>query len=184
MRIKRLSFVDVMAQDGESFLSFPVSKVLASDDLKDWSVFPGSGDCFQREIQIQEIEANGWNLPRLIAPTATLGAGCHISDGCFIGHHAHVGPMARVGKGCIVNTAAVIEHECVIGDYSHISVHSTIAGRSYIGPFSMLGAGATIIDSISICEHVTIGAGAVVCNSITESGIFAGIPARKLYSKP
>jgi acetyltransferase-like isoleucine patch superfamily enzyme len=33
---------------------------------------------------------------------------------------------------------------------------------------------------VSICDHVVIGAGAVVTKDITEKGVYAGNPARKM----
>lgn len=42
-----------------------------------------------------------------------------------------------------------------------------------------LGSNATVL-SISICEGAVIGAGSVVTKDITEKGIYAGNPAKKL----
>ena len=48
-----------------------------------------------------------------------------------------------------------------------------------IGNHVSIGSNATILP-VDICDHVVIGAGAVVTKSITEPGIYAGNPARKL----
>jgi acetyltransferase-like isoleucine patch superfamily enzyme len=37
---------------------------------------------------------------------------------------------------------------------------------------------------VAVCDDVVIGAGAVVTKDITEPGIYAGNPARKLRSLP
>lgn len=47
-----------------------------------------------------------------------------------------------------------------------------------------IGTGATILANISICKNVVIGAGSVVTNSIYESGIYGGIPAKKISLLP
>jgi UDP-3-O-[3-hydroxymyristoyl] glucosamine N-acyltransferase len=88
--------------------------------------------------------------------------------------------MAKIGIGCIINTGAIVEHECLVGDYTHISVNATLAGRSNTGKFCMLGAGATVIDGISICDGVTVGAGGVVARSLSVEGIYVGVPVRQL----
>ena len=46
-----------------------------------------------------------------------------------------------------------------------------------IGNHVSVGTNATILP-VTICDHVVIGAGAVVTKDITESGIYAGNPAR------
>jgi acetyltransferase-like isoleucine patch superfamily enzyme len=48
-----------------------------------------------------------------------------------------------------------------------------------IGNKVSIGSNATILP-VSICEGAVIGAGAVVTSDITEPGIYAGNPARKI----
>jgi acetyltransferase-like isoleucine patch superfamily enzyme len=50
---------------------------------------------------------------------------------------------------------------------------------THIGNYVSIGSNATILP-VSICDHVVIGAGAVVTKNITESGVYAGIPAKKI----
>ena len=167
---RELQFVDQNARDGESFLGFPVLKHHEKTLPDGWSAFPAAGDNGRRSLQYAEMLALGWQVASLIAPSASIGVGSRISAGTFVGHHAHVGPMATVGNGCIINTGAVIEHECVVGDYVHVSVNATLAGRSRLGMLSMLGAGACVIDGIDVADGVIIGAGAIVLRSIRGPG--------------
>jgi acetyltransferase-like isoleucine patch superfamily enzyme len=48
-----------------------------------------------------------------------------------------------------------------------------------IGNNVSLGSNATILP-VEICDNVVVGAGSVVTKNITESGIYAGNPARKI----
>jgi acetyltransferase-like isoleucine patch superfamily enzyme len=50
---------------------------------------------------------------------------------------------------------------------------------THIGNHVSIGSNATILP-VSICDHVVIGAGAVVTKNITESGVYAGNPAKKI----
>ena len=52
---------------------------------------------------------------------------------------------------------------------------------TFIGNDVSLGSNATILP-VRICDHVVVGAGAVVTKDITEPGIYAGNPARKIRS--
>jgi acetyltransferase-like isoleucine patch superfamily enzyme len=48
-----------------------------------------------------------------------------------------------------------------------------------IGNHVSIGTNSTILP-VKICDHVVIGAGSVVTKDITQSGIYAGNPARLL----
>jgi UDP-N-acetylbacillosamine N-acetyltransferase len=69
--------------------------------------------------------------------------------------------MAVVGRGVIINTAAVVEHDCVIGDFTHISVNATVARRCRIGSLVLLGA----------ADGVTLAAGSTVIDDVPEPGV-------------
>ena len=180
MVYETLVFVDEHAREGEMYLDFPVLKSFTPHDSKAWCAFPASGNGLVRQAQTKLIEQQGWQLVSLLAPSATLGVGCAVSDGVFVGQQTHIGPMAKVGRGSIINTGAVVEHECSVGEWAHVSVNATMAGRSRLGDFSMLGAGATVIDGLSVAGHVTVGAGAVVHKPIDVAGVYVGVPSRLL----
>jgi UDP-N-acetylbacillosamine N-acetyltransferase len=175
---KKLVFVDEQAKEGEMFLDFPVLKSFTPHYPKAWCAFPASGIGLVRQAQSESIEQQGWQLVSLVAPSATLGVGCAVGDGVFVGQQSHIGPMAKVGRGSIVNSGAVVEHECSVGEWAHVSVNATMAGRSRLGDYSILGAGATVIDGLMVNNQTTIGAGAVVCKSIAVAGVYVGVPAR------
>ena len=171
-------FLDDNAKDGERFAGFPVQRELKGTFPEGWVCMPGSGDNHKRKQQVEWIFSMGWPLGKVVASTATVGIGVTVSPGCFIAHHAHVGPMSRMGIGCIVNTSGVIDHDCRLGDYAHVSGHAGVAGYCDIGDFSMVGGNAGVIDHIRIPADTIIGAGAMVVKSITEPGVYIGIPAK------
>ena len=51
--------------------------------------------------------------------------------------------------------------------------------KTKIGNQVSIGSNATILP-VEICNNVVIGAGAVVTKNITQSGTYAGNPARKI----
>jgi UDP-N-acetylbacillosamine N-acetyltransferase len=166
--VPALTFVDPSARCGQKFAGFPV--VTAISELPDgWLVLAAAGDNFERQRQI-EIEIERYHkLASLISKRAYVGMGAVIGPGTFVAHHAHVGPMAIVARGAIINTAAVVEHDCSIGDFTHVSLNTTIAGRCRIGSQVFLGAGATVIDGVRIIDGVTIGAGSTVTISSNQA---------------
>lgn len=179
---KHLVFVESTAKPGENFLGHRVVRSLEQVDASWTLAHPASGDGLKRKAQCEQIAELGLALVSVVSPSASIGVGSVITDGSFIGDMSHVGPMARIGAGCILNTGSVVEHECTVGDFTHVSVNSTVAGRSRVGELSMLGAGSVVIDGISIADRVTVGAGAVVIRDILESGTYVGTPAIKIRS--
>lgn len=176
---EELIFIDEHAKPDENFLGYPVLKEAVNFDSS-WVAFAASGDGKLRQKQCDSLETMSIPLVSLISPTASIGAGAVVESGTFIGPQSHIGPLARIGRSCIINTGAVVEHESSVGDYSHVSINASVAGRSGLGSFSMLGAGATVIDGVFVGDRITIGAGAVVIASISQPGVYVGVPVRKI----
>lgn len=181
--IQQLCFIDENARSGESFCSFPVKAALDVELEDGWAALPASGDGPTRLEQIEWVRQSGLQLATLVSARATLGVGCEVGAGSFIGHHAHVGPMARIDVGCIINTGAVVEHECVIGALSHISVNAVVAGRSQLGERCFIGAGATVIDGVTLASDVVLGAGSCAVGNLEIAGVYVGVPAKKTANR-
>lgn len=109
----------------------------------------------------------------VISPRATIGAGTVVMPRVVINAEA------GIGAHCILNTGAIVEHENHIADYVHLSPGAALGGNVRVGEGAHIGIGASVKNNISICG-CTIGAGAAVVKDITESGTYAGVPARRL----
>ena len=122
--------------------------------------------------------------------------GCTIGDDCFIGPFVEIQKDVTIGKNTKVQSHAFICELVTIGNNCFIS-HGAMfindlfeeggpAGgdktkwkSTVIGNHVSIGTNATILP-VKICSNVVIGAGAVVTRNISEPGIYAGNPARKL----
>jgi len=178
--IRSLLFVDANARQGERFAGYPVQSSFAGPMPEGWACLPAAGDGRRRKEQVEMARAAGWPLATVVSPRATIGIGATLGEGCFVGHHAHVGPMTRIGVAAIINTGAAVEHDCVLGDYVHVSVNATAAGWSRLGDFVFLGAGSTVIDGVAVGDGITTGAGTVVVAPLRCPGIYVGAPARQI----
>jgi len=87
-----------------------------------------------------------------------------------------------LGAGVIVNSGAIVEHDSEIGDFCHLAPGSVLAGGTVLGTRVFVGAGAQVVNQAHVAEGTVIGAGATVIRSITEPGIYAGNPARRIGS--
>lgn len=173
-----LVFVDAQAQCNETFAGHPVV-VDFSDVQGHWpEAIAVSGSASLRIKQWEHLESLGFQLTSILSPLSSIACNADVGKGSFVGHHAHVGPCARIARGTIINTGAVVEHDSSVGEFSHVSVNASMAGRSCLGSFSMLGAGATLIDNVVVGDRVTVGAGSVVVKNIDSPGVYVGVPCK------
>ena len=109
-----------------------------------------------------------------IDKSALIGKGTVIYPGCTIDMGAEIGGNSILYNGCN------IAHDSIIQNHSILSPGVNIAGFCLIGENANLGIGSIISDNITITKNVRTGAGTVVVKSITESGLYIGIPAKKI----
>lgn len=126
--------------------------------------------------------------------------GCAIGDACFVGPFVEIqkgvriGPRTRVQSHAFICELVEIGADCFIS-HGAMFVNDLFAGGgpargntelwrpTHIGDRVSVGTNATILP-VRICDDVVVGAGAVVTSDITEPGIYAGVPARKIRKKP
>ena len=122
--------------------------------------------------------------------------------GCTIGENSFIGPFCEIQKNVTIGPNSKIQSHTFICEFVEIGAHCFIghgvmfindlfqeggpAGgdqtkwkATKIGSNVSIGSNATILP-ISICDGVVIGAGSVVTKDITEKGIYAGNPAKKI----
>ncbi|HBN89819.1 NeuD/PglB/VioB family sugar acetyltransferase [Rheinheimera aquimaris] len=173
-----VAVLDPAPRAGEHILGVPVYPC-ENAVLSDHSLVLAIGDNRERAAKLQQFASAVYRWPLIHASAevhrcAQLGPASQCFAGCYIG------PEVKLGQNNLINTRAILEHEVQIGDHNHLSVAAVLLGRVTIGSFCFIGAGAVIRDSVSICDGVTIGANAYVVKSVTEPGVYVGVPARKI----
>ncbi|MBL7812804.1 MAG: N-acetyltransferase [Bacteroidetes bacterium] len=124
--------------------------------------------------------------------------GCEIGDNVFVGPFTEIQNDVKIGAGTRIQSHTFICEFVNIGEKCFIahgvmfindlfSEGGPAQGRkdlwkpTFIGNHVSIGSNATILP-VKICDHAVIGAGAVVTRDITEPGVYAGNPAKKLRS--
>ena len=79
-----------------------------------------------------------------IHPTAVIGAGAIVAQGCSIGPHAVIGEGARIEEGTFIGAGAVIGDSVHIGGRSNIHANVTIYSGVTLGRRVVLHSGAVI----------------------------------------
>lgn len=123
---------------------------------------------------------NDIQLVSLIHPSAVIDNTVQIGYGVVVMANAVINADTKIGNNVIVNTASSIDHDCIINDYVHVSPGVHIAGNVHIGEKTWLCIGSSIINNISVSRNCIIGAGSVVLRNIEKSGVYVGIPMRRI----
>jgi acetyltransferase-like isoleucine patch superfamily enzyme len=122
--------------------------------------------------------------------------GCRLGDDVFVGpfveiqKHVVIGARSRIQSHAFVCELVTIGEDCFISHgVMFINDRFSNGGPAkgdqslwkptQIGNKVSIGSNATILP-VSICDGAVIGAGAVVTSDITEPGVYAGNPARKI----
>lgn len=143
------------------------------------------------EVSIRDIQ-HGKNF-RVVAPCNLYG--CSFGEDCFVGPFTEIQQSVVIGNRCRIQShsflceGVTIGNDCFIG-HGVMFVNDLFSNggpsgdqklwkKTQIGNQVSIGSNATILP-VSICDQVVIGAGSVVTHAITESGTYAGNPARKL----
>lgn len=112
-----------------------------------------------------------------VAKTATLGLGCVLYPGCFVGANA------RLGDRVFALANAVVNHDCVVGDGVCLATGAALAGSVQVGDDVYLGQSSTVRQKLRIGTGSLIGMGAVVVKDVEAGSVMVGNPARKLKSR-
>ena len=133
-----------------------------------------------------------------IADNSVVGSFCEIGKNVKIGSNVVVQGRIRTGDNCVIEDEVIIKYgtiltgdvllkrKCFLGPnvitlgstHKRVELHGTVVGeRTYIG------AGSKIAGAIKIGDDIVVGAMSFVNRDIPESGIYVGIPAKKIKDK-
>ncbi len=113
-----------------------------------------------------------------VGPFVEIQKGVKIGDNTRIQSHAFICELVTIGSNCFISHGAMFINDTFTnggpagGDQSKWK-------STKIGNKVSIGTNSTILP-VSICNNVVIGAGSVVTKDITEPGIYAGNPAKKI----
>jgi sugar O-acyltransferase (sialic acid O-acetyltransferase NeuD family) len=148
--------------------------------LNDYDICVAIGNNTIREKLHTELESKRASLPALIHPTAVIGEQVNVGSGTVVMAGVVINCCTRIGKACIINTGSTIDHDNVIGDFTHISPGVHLAGTVKVGKGTWIGIGSTVSNNVTITSDCKFGAGAVVVKDISEPGVYAGVPVRRI----
>jgi len=120
--------------------------------------------------------------------------GCTIGDNCFVGpfveiqkdvtigantkiqSHTFICELVDIGSNCFIGHGVMFIND-LFQNGGPARGDKNLWKSTKINNHVSIGSNATILP-VEICSNVVIGAGSVVTKNITESGVYAGNPAK------
>lgn len=113
-----------------------------------------------------------------VGPFVEIQKGVTVGDKTKIQSHTFICELVTIGKNCFIGHGVVFINDTFDGG-GPAQGDKTKWKSTVIGNHVSIGSGAAILP-VKIVDGVVIGAGAVVTKDITEKGIYAGNPAKKI----
>ena len=130
-----------------------------------------------KENVVKNLKAKGAKFESIIHPKAIIGGFNKIGEGIVIYPGARLTVNITIGK-FVTLLSSGIGHDVQIGDFSTISSHCGVNGKTKLGKRVFLGSNSTIAPGRRIGDDVYIGAGSVVIRNIKSCSKVFGNPAR------
>lgn len=113
-----------------------------------------------------------------IGPFVEIQKDTTIGNRCKIQSHSFMCELVTIGDDCVVAHGVMFINDLFETGGPALG-NRDLWKSTRIGNHVSIGSNATILP-VTVCDNVVIGAGAVVTRDITEPGIYAGNPARKI----
>ncbi|MBD1134935.1 hypothetical protein IDH21_00875 [Pelagibacterales bacterium SAG-MED47] len=127
------------------------------------------------------------NILTYVSKNSIISKLTKVSTGSFIQNSCFIGNNSKIGEACKINVGAKIHHNSTIGSFSDIAPNSTILGNVKIGNECYIGAGTTVREKVKISNNIMTGINSAVVKNLNKSGLYIGIPAKKIkdsYERP
>jgi sugar O-acyltransferase (sialic acid O-acetyltransferase NeuD family) len=177
---------EVMAQMGEKLTCFvdddylnEHTKPLSQFDPNKYEVMVVLGDPKNRFDMVQKLPKET-KFFTWVHPTALIMDNVVIGEGSFIGAYSILTTNIKIGKHSLLNRGNHIGHDTTVGDYISMMPGSIISGNVVIYDCVYMGNNSCIKEKISVHSLSTIGMGSMVVKDINDSGIYVGVPAKKI----
>ena len=138
------------------------------------------GNARVRKNVVAKLSDSEVRFAILIDPSVIMSKRVEVGKGVIICAGTIATVDIKIGNHVIINLDCTIGHDDVIEDFVTIYPSVNISGMVKVGECTELGTGTQIIQGKRIVANTIIGAGTVVVKDCVESGVYIGIPAKKI----
>lgn len=127
---------------------------------------------------IQRALKAGFELARVISPSAYISPSAEIGKGTIVMHGAIINAGVKVGSNCIINSRALLEHDTQVSDNCHISTGAILNGGVLVGEGCFIGSGTIVKEGVSIGVRSIVGMGSLLHANLSANTRFPGMPLK------
>lgn len=154
---------------------FPISEF----NFENEEIHVAVGDSNKRKEIVNRLPANT-RYATIVHPEAHILENVEIGEGSFIGIGSVITTNVKIGKHAILNRHAQVGHDCKIGDFFSMMPNSVVSGNVGIRDCVYMGSNSSIKENIHVCSYVRIGMNCAVVKTISQSGTYVGVPAKRI----
>lgn len=155
------------------------TKPLSSFDPQEYELMVAIGNPKNRADIVRKLPKETQYFT-WIHPTAIIMNNIHIGYGSFIGAYCILTTNITIGNHALLNRGNHIGHNSVIGDYFSAMPGAIVSGNVTIGDGVYLGSNSCIKEKTKIGSLITIGMNTAVVKDLIDTGIYGGVPAKKI----
>ena len=156
------------------------TKPISEFDPTEYLIMVAVADSKDRFDMIQRLPKET-QFFTFIHPTALiLSDNVQVGVGSFIGANSILTTNIKLGRHTILNRGNQIGHDSEIGDYFSAMPGAIVSGNVKIYDCVYMGTNSSIKEKLSIHSLSTIGMNSCVVKHIEESGVYVGVPAKKI----
>lgn len=178
---------EVAAQIGEKVTFFvddkysnDIAKPLSSFNPEKYHMMIAVGDSKARFDIVQKLPKETIYFT-FIHPTALiLDDNIEVGEGSFIGAYSILTTNIKIGKHALLNRGNQIGHDTIIGNYFSAQPGAIVSGNVIVYDCVYMGTNSSIREKIHVHSLSTIGMNSCVVKNINETGVYAGVPAKRI----
>jgi sugar O-acyltransferase (sialic acid O-acetyltransferase NeuD family) len=134
-----------------------------------------------RRQVVERLDALGVRWGTIVHPTACVGVGSSLGEGCILCARSMLTVDVRAGRHVHLNCTAGAGHDARIGDFCTLSAHVDVCGHAVVEEGVLLGSHATVLPGIRVGAWARVGAGSVAIRDVPPETTVLGVPAKEIF---
>jgi sugar O-acyltransferase (sialic acid O-acetyltransferase NeuD family) len=156
------------------------TKPLSLFDPLSYKIVVAIGDPIVRKRIIDNLPIQTHYYTIIDPSVIILSSDVKIGEGSIICAGSIITTNVIIGKHTHLNLQTTVGHDTVIDDFFTSSPGTKISGNCKIGKCVYVGTNASIREKVTISDNVIIGMNSAVVKHIDDSGVYVGIPCKKI----